>query len=246
MAPCCLNVDFMNENTYYPNYYGKAIVTETVTNKMIRNVYLWMCGALAITGLTAYYVATTPNILSWVFGNSWVFIGLIIAELALVIGLSAAINKISSVTATLMFILYSVVNGMTLSSIFVVYELGSIASTFFVTAGTFGVMSVYGSVTKKDLTKIGNLCIMAVIGLILATLVNLLIKSSVLELIVSCVGILVFVGLTAYDAQKIKGMLQGAEENEMTSKIAVLGALSLYLDFINIFLYLLRLFGRRN
>ncbi len=236
----------MNENTYYPNYYGKTVGTETVTNKMIRNVYLWMCGALAITGLTAYYVATTPNVLSWVFGNSWVFIGLIIAELALVIGLSAAINKISSFTATLMFILYSVVNGMTLSSIFVVYELGSIASTFFVTAGTFGVMAIYGSATKKDLTKIGNLCIMAVIGLILATFVNLLIKSSVLELIVSCVGILVFVGLTAYDAQKIKDMLQGAEENEMTSKIAVLGALSLYLDFINIFLYLLRLFGRRN
>ena len=145
-----------------------------------------------------------------------------------------------------MFALYSVLNGVTLSSIFLVYEIGSIATTFFVTAGTFGAMAIYGSVTKKDLTKVGNLCMMAVIGLIIATVVNLLIRSTMADMIISGVGVLVFVGLTAYDAQKIKNMLYGAEESEMTNKIAVLGALSLYLDFINLFLYLLRFFGRRK
>jgi FtsH-binding integral membrane protein len=145
-----------------------------------------------------------------------------------------------------MFALYSVLNGVTLSSIFLVYEIGSIATTFFVAAGTFGAMAIYGSVTKKDLTKVGNLCMMAVIGLIIATVVNLLIRSTMADMIISGVGVLVFVGLTAYDAQKIKNMLYGAEESEMTNKIAVLGALSLYLDFINLFLYLLRFFGRRK
>lgn len=235
----------MNEyyNAQYPSY---KTVDESVVNTMIRKVYVWMFGALAITGLTAFYVSGNEAAMSFVFGNAWTFIALIIAEFALVIGLSAAINKISALTATLMFILYSVINGMTLASIFIVYELGSIATTFFVAAGTFAAMALIGSVTKKDLTKVGNLCIMAVIGLIIATLVNLFVKSSVFELIVSFIGVLVFVGLTAYDAQKIKAMLYGAEENDTTSKVAVLGALSLYLDFINLFLYLLRIFGRRK
>lgn len=227
-------------------YASSIPVTHEETNTMLRKVYWWMFGALAITGLTAFYVATNTAIYNFVFGNSWTFIALIIAEFALVIGLSAAINKMSVLIATIMFLLYSVVNGMTLASIFVVYELGSIAMTFFITAGTFGIMAIVGSVTKKELTKIGNLCLMAVIGLIIAMLVNIFIKSTVLELVVSCIGVLVFVGLTAYDAQKIKAMLYGADENDTTSKIAVLGALSLYLDFINIFLYLLKLFGRRN
>ena len=135
---------------------------------------------------------------------------------------------------------------MALCTIFLVYELGSIASTFFVTAGTFGAMAIYGSVTKKDLTKVGNLCIMAVIGLIIATLVNLVIKSTMMEMIVSGVGVLVFVGLTAYDAQKIKGAFYGVAESEEANKFAVIGALNLYLDFVNLFLYLLRLFGRRK
>ena len=237
----------MNSNYYntpYQNIYGS--VSETVTNKMVRNVYLWMTAALAITGLVAYYVAGSQAILSALFSNGWTIFVLFFAEIGLVIGLSAAINKISALTATLMFALYSVLNGVTLSSIFLVYEIGSIATTFFVTAGTFGAMAIYGSVTKKDLTKVGNLCMMAVIGLIIATVVNLLIRSTMADMIISGVGVLVFVGLTAYDAQKIKNMLYGAEESEMTNKIAVLGALSLYLDFINLFLYLLRFFGRRK
>ena len=237
----------MNSNYYntpYQNIYGS--VSETVTNKMVRNVYLWMTAALAITGLVAYYVAGSQAILSALFSNGWTIFVLFFAEIGLVIGLSAAINKISALTATLMFALYSVLNGVTLSSIFLVYEIGSIATTFFVAAGTFGAMAIYGSVTKKDLTKVGNLCMMAVIGLIIATVVNLLIRSTMADMIISGVGVLVFVGLTAYDAQKIKNMLYGAEESEMTNKIAVLGALSLYLDFIILFLYLLRFFGRRK
>ena len=237
----------MNSNYYntpYQNIYGS--VSETVTNKMVRNVYLWMTAALAITGLVAYYVAGSQAILSALFSNGWTIFVLFFAEIGLVIGLSAAINKISALTATLMFALYSVLNGVTLSSIFLVYEIGSIATTFFVAAGTFGAMAIYGSVTKKDLTKVGNLCMMAVIGLIIATVVNLLIRSTMADMIISGVGVLVFVGLTAYDAQKIKNMLYGAEESEMTNKIAVLGALSLFLDFINLFLYLLRFFGRRK
>ena len=237
----------MNSNYYntpYQNIYGS--VSETVTNKMVRNVYLWMTAALAITGLVAYYVAGSQAILSALFSNGWTILVLFLAEIGLVIGLSAAINKISALTATFMFALYSIINGVTLSSIFLVYEIGSIATTFFVAAGTFGAMAIYGSVTNKDLTKVGNLCMMAVIGLIIATVVNLLIRSTMADMIISGVGVLVFVGLTAYDAQKIKNMLYGAEESEMTNKIAVLGALSLYLDFINLFLYLLRFFGRRK
>ena len=232
------------ENNYYYGYNTAAV--EKATNVMIKNVYLWMCGALAITGLTAYYVASSQAILSWMFSNAWIMIALIVAELGLVIGLSAAINRISALTATLMFLAYSVVNGMTLCTFFLVYELGSIASTFFVTAGTFGAMAIYGSVTKKDLTKVGNLCIMAVIGLIIATLVNLVIKSTMMEMIVSGVGVLVFVGLTAYDAQKIKETFYGVAESEEANKFAVIGALNLYLDFVNLFIYLLRLFGRRK
>ena len=138
------------------------------------------------------------------------------------------------------------VNGATLASIFVVYELGTIASAFFTTAATFGVMALFGAVTKRDLTKVGNICIMAVIGLIIAMLVNIFLKSSMFDLIISAVGVLVFTGLTAYDSQKIKELLYGQPENDTTIKISIIGALTLYLDFINLFLYILRFFGRRN
>lgn len=212
---------------------------------MMRKVYWWMSGALAITGLVAFYCAMNMWSLTWLF-KPGVFITLIIAELGLVIGLSAAIHRLSPLMATLMFLLYAVINGVVLSTIFLVYELGSIASTFLVTALTFTTMAVYGSVTKKDLTKLGSLCMMAVIGLVIALVVNLFLKSTVFEMIVSGIGVLVFVGLTAYDAQKIKALLYGAEYNDVSAKIAVYGALQLYLDFINLFLYLLRFLGRRR
>jgi hypothetical protein len=149
-------------------------------------------------------------------------------------------------TATLLFLLYSVLNGATLSSIFLIYSVDSIATTFFVTAGTFGVMALYGAVTKQDLSKLGNILVMALIGVIIATVVNLFLKNGLLDMVVSGIGVLVFVGLTAYDTQKIKLMLADAEAGETTEKIALLGALSLYLDFVNLFLHLLRFMGGRK
>ena len=214
---------------------------------LMRKVYVWMTLALVITGFTAYGVATSPGIQQLVFGNSIVMWGLIIAEFALVIGVSAAINKLSLTTATLMFILYSVINGALLSSIFLIYTASSIATVFFITAGTFGAMALVGYTTKTDLTSMGKILFMAFIGLVIATLVNLFVKSSGFTLILSYVGVLIFVGLTAYDSQKIKQMmLQAPDAGEGAQKLALLGALTLYLDFINLFIYLLRIFGKRE
>ena len=214
---------------------------------LMRKVYVWMTLALVITGFTAYGVATSPGIQQLVFGNSIVMWGLIIAEFALVIGASAAINKLSLTTATLMFILYSVINGALLSSIFLIYTASSIATVFFITAGTFGAMALVGYTTKTDLTSRGKILFMALIGLVIATLVNLFVKSSGFTLILSYVGVLIFVGLTAYDSQKIKQMmLQVPDAGESAQKLALLGALTLYLDFINLFIYLLRIFGKRE
>lgn len=214
---------------------------------LMRKVYLWMALALMLTGFTAYGVASSPAILMAIYTNSILLWGLVIAEFALVIGVSAAINRISLTTATLMFALYSVINGALLSSIFVIYTATSIASVFFVTAGTFAVMAVYGYVTKRDLTKLGNLLFMALLGIIIASVVNMFVKSSGFDLIISYVGVLIFVGLTAYDSQKIKEMMFAAPDaSESSQKLAVLGALDLYLDFINLFIYLLRIFGNRN
>jgi FtsH-binding integral membrane protein len=214
---------------------------------LMRKVYVWMTLALVITGFTAYGVATSPGIQQLVFGNSIVMWGLIIAEFALVIGVSAAINKLSLTMATLMFILYSVINGALLSSIFLIYTASSIATVFFITAGTFGAMALVGYTTKTDLTSMGKILFMALIGLVIATLVNLFVKSSGFTLILSYVGVLIFVGLTAYDSQKIKQMmLQAPDAGEGAQKLALLGALTLYLDFINLFIYLLRIFGKRE
>lgn len=214
---------------------------------LMRKVYLWMTMALVITGFTAYGVATSPAIMSAILMNKMLFFGLIIGEFALVIGLSAAINRLSLSTATLMFVLYSVINGATLSVIFLAYTMSSIANVFFITAGTFAVMAFIGYTTKKDLSGMGKMLMMALIGLIIATVVNLFLRSTGLQLIVSYIGVLVFVGLTAYDTQKIKQMLMMAEDTgETAQKIALLGALSLYLDFVNLFLYLLRIFGKRD
>ena len=179
--------------------------------------------------------------------NRLLFWGLIIAEFGLVIAISAAINKLSLTTATLLFVLYSVIIGATLSFIFAIYTMSSIASVFFITAGTFAVMAVIGYTTKKDLTSMGKILFMALIGIIIATVVNIFLKSTGLQMIVSYLGVLIFVGLTAYDSQKIKQMLLMAPDaSEGAQKIALLGALSLYLDFVNLFIYLLRIFGRRE
>ena len=214
---------------------------------LMRKVYVWMTLALAITGFTAYGVATSPGVMQAIYSNPVLFWGLIIAEFALVFGVSAAINRLSLTFATLMFVLYSVINGALLSYIFILYTASSISTVFFITAGTFATMAIIGYTTKTDLSSWGKILLMALIGLIIATIVNVFIKSTMFNLILSYVGVLIFVGLTAYDSQKIKQMLlQTPDASEGAQKIALLGALTLYLDFINLFIYLLRIFGKRE
>ena len=214
---------------------------------LMRKVYVWMTLALAITGFTAYGVATSPGILQAIYTNKILFWGLIIAEFALVIGVSAAINRLSLTTATLMFILYSIINGALMSYVFLAYTASSVATVFFITAGTFGAMALIGYTTKADLSSMGKILFMALIGMIIATIVNVFVKSDGLTTILSYIGVLIFVGLTAYDTQKIKQMLmQAPDASESAQKIALLGALTLYLDFINLFIYLLRIFGKRE
>lgn len=214
---------------------------------LMQKTYLWMTMALAITGLTAYIVAGNEMILNILFNFRAAIWILFIAEIGLVISLSAAIEKLSLTTATLMFIVYALLNGVTFSTLFLVYSLPSLATTFFVTAGTFGAMSAVGLFIKKDLSAIGRILIMALIGIIIATVVNIFLASTGLDVIITYLGVLIFVGLTAYDTQKIKNMFQMAPDaSAHTQKYAVLAALTLYLDFINLFLYLLRFFGNRK
>ena len=226
---------------------NKDYAMSTAFPALMRKVFVWMTLALAITGLTAYGVATSPTILSLIFSSKVTFFGLIIAEFALVFAISGAINRLSLSTATMLFILYSVINGATLSSIFFAFSVATIGKVFFITAGTFGAMALVGYTTKTDLTSMGKLLFMALLGIIIASVVNMFVASSGLDLILSYVGVLVFVGLTAYDTQKIKQMCQTAPDaGESAQKLALIGALSLYLDFINLFLYLLRIFGNNR
>lgn len=237
-------MDTLDQNLQQP-FSVEAIFAEQ--QRFIVKVYGWMCAALVLTGITAYIVATTPSIMQYVFTNLTVLYVLLGVELLMVIGLSSMINKMSANMATAVFVLYSVVNGLTLSFIFLVYTSGSIAFTFFITAATFGVMSAYGYFTKKDLTSWGNLLVMALFGLVIASIGNLFMKSDTLMWITTYAGILIFVGLTAYDTQRIKNTnIIGNEGTDEDRKEAIIGALTLYLDFINLFLKLLRLFGRRR
>lgn len=235
------------------NYFDTHTLTSNTASRaaqssLMRSVYVWMTLALVITGLTAMYVAKSMTLIQLMMENSLFFWGLLLAEVGVVVYLTARIHRMAFSTATVLFILYSLLNGVTLSVLFLVYTFSSIATTFFVTAGTFGAMALVGYVTRRDLSRIGSLCIMGVIGLIIASVVNLFLHNSMMDLVISCAGVLVFVGLTAYDAQKIKRLLmtEGMEVNETTQKIALLGAMTLYLDFINLFIYLLRLLGDRK
>ncbi len=214
---------------------------------LMRKVYVWMTMALAITGICAYGVAQSPSLMQLLFSNSMTIWVLFIAELGLVFYTTARIDKLSLTTATSLFVLYSALNGVTLSSIFAIYAGATIAKVFFITAGTFAAMAVYGYVTKADLSKMGQILFMALIGLIIATVVNIFLKSAMFDLILSYIGVGIFVGLTAWDSQKIKRMLAvQTDMSETAQKIALMGALTLYLDFINLFLYLLRIFGNRD
>lgn len=223
-------------------YQTTAKVTATT---LVRSVYMWMCTALLLTGATASLVAGSESLLNIVFSHSFVFWGLLIAQFGLVWAISAKVGSFSLPVLSGLFMLYSVLTGVTFSVFFLAFTAGSIASTFFITAGTFAVMSIYGYVTKADLTKIGNLCLMALFGIIIASVVNIFLESEMMYWIVTYIGVLVFIGLIAYDTQKIKA-LATLEENEHTQKLAICGALSLYLDFINLFIMLLRIFGQRK
>ena len=220
---------------------------QTIQATFINKVYAWMCLALTVTGFIAFRTAQSEALLGLIFGNSIILIGLIIFELGIVFWMSKNITNISSNMAIGLFMLYSALNGLTLSAILLVYTASSIASTFFITAGTFGAMSIYGYFTKKDLTSWGNLLFMALIGLIVASIVNIFWASSTMYWIITYAGVLIFVGLTAYDTQKIKNMsLELDAESEEGRKGAIMGALALYLDFINLFIMLLRIFGDRR
>lgn len=215
---------------------------------LIRKVYLWMTLALALTGLTAYYVAANEQWLFTIVQTPALYWGLLIGEVALVWILTSRIMRMSFATAGIMFAVFSILNGIVCSTLLLVYTETSIASTFLITAGTFGAMSLYGAFTKRDLTSWGRILFMALLGLIIATVVNCFVASSTLQWGLTYLGVLVFCGLTAYDTQKMKEILrqmEGTEQDGML-KMALLCSLSLYLDFINLFIYLLRIFGDRK
>ena len=213
----------------------------------ITKVYNWMALALFITGLVAYFTATTPSLMTAILGSKILFFGLIIGELALVIYLTRSINKLSRNTAIGAFLLYSVLNGLTMSVIFLAYTSNSIATTFYITAGTFAAMSFYGYTTKRDLTSIGNMAFMALIGIIIASVVNIFLQNEMMYWIISYLGVAIFVGLVAYDTQKLKEIgSKGFVNEDNMEKTSIMGALSLYLDFVNLFLFLLRIFGDRR
>lgn len=229
-----------NYQQYYSDNSGQAL--DTRVSQVMKRVYVKMFLGLLVTAFVSLWCVQTPAVISFFATNSWSMWVLIAIELGMVFAISGGINRLSSSTATLLFFLFAVVNGLMLFPIFFAYTSTSIAKTFFITAGVFGAMSVYGYFTSQDLTKIGSFLIMALFGLLICILVNIFLKSSTMEWIISFAGVLIFIGLTAWDTQQIKRMALMAP-TDTVSKLATLGALSLYLDFINLFLYLLRFFG---
>ncbi len=215
------------------------------TNSYLRGVYNWMSLGLALTAMVAYAVATTPAVAQVIFTNPILFWGLILAQFGLVLGLSGAVHRMSAAAATGLFLLYSALNGATLSSILMVYTAASVFKAFIVCTGMFAAMSIYGTVTKRDLTSMGSFLFMGLIGIIIASIVNIFMASPVLDFAISGIGVLIFTGLTAYDTQKLKMMGESAPMDDALAirRGTILGALTLYLDFINLFLFLLRFFG---
>jgi hypothetical protein len=221
-----------------------AVSAERVT-VFLRKVYGWMMVGLGVTAGVAFAVASSPALQGAVFGNKFLFFGLIIAELGLVFYLSARVQKLAPQTASILFLIYSALNGATLSMILLIYTGTSIATTFVVTAGMFGALALFGTTTKRSLAGVGQFFFMGLVGLILASVVGLFWQNDALQFVISVVGVLVFTGLTAWDAQRLKVMAATVPEDRMTS-YAVVGALALYLDFINLFLFLLRFMGGRR
>ncbi len=232
----------------YSQSNGSIVQSGSRLQTYMAQVYGWMTCGLLLTAAVAWFAANTPAVMMFVFSSKITFFGLIIAQLALVFVLSGMVHKLSPGMATTLFMLYSALTGLTLSSIFIAYTYSSIASTFVVTGGMFGAMSFYGYTTKRDLSRFGSLLFMALIGIILASLVNLWLKSTPLMWAITYIGVLVFVGLTAYDTQKLRNIGEQIDVNDSGTlrKYSIMGALTLYLDFINLFLMLLRILGNRR
>jgi uncharacterized protein len=237
------------------DYYGSnsssrgefpAQATLTITNSFLQRVFSIMALGLAITGLTAFGVAQSQEMVYALFGTPMRYV-IMFAPLAFILVLSFGIEKMSYAVATIVFASFSFVMGLSLSSIFLIYQMGSIASTFFVSSGMFGAMAIFGYTTKRDLTKLGSILFMALIGILLATLVNFFIKSTIMNLVISILGVIIFCGFTAYDMQRLKQMAgHASDSSDESRKLALIGALTLYLDFLNLFLFLLRLMGDRK
>ena len=235
----------MNPYNPYAQPAREARVSTDNSSAFLRKVYAYMAGGLLATALTATAVASSETLINIIVGNRIVFFGLLIGEFAMVVAFSALVNRISAAAAAALFFAYAVVNGLTMSVIFLSYTASSIGSTFFVTAGTFGAISAYGYATKRDLSGLGSFAMMGLFGLVIASVVNIFLGSTMIYWLTTFVGVIVFTGLTAYDTQKLKRFASASSPDEQ-SKVAVQGALMLYLDFINLFLYLLRLLGRRR
>jgi uncharacterized protein len=227
--------------------YSNGYELDQKTSSFMSGVYGWMSCALALTAGAAYYVASMPSICMYIYTHSAIIIGLMIFQVGLVIAIQALLNRISFATALVMFLVYATSLGVTLSSVFFVYTEGSILSTFLTTALTFGAMSLYGYMTKADLTSMGSMSMMVLIGLVIGMFVNMFLKSEHFDYILSGIGVVVFVLLTAYDTQKIKQLARfSIADHELVAKMTLIGALTLYLDFINLFLFLLRFMGQRR
>ncbi|MFP4522592.1 MAG: Bax inhibitor-1/YccA family protein [Fibrobacterota bacterium] len=231
-------------------YFGDshAAASSAVVRSFVQKVFMWMAFALLITAAVALQVVSSPSLRQAIFGARFVFFGLIILELGLVFFLSARIGKMSAGAATAAFVGYSALNGLTISAVLLAYTSASVASTFLITAGMFGAMSIYGFITKRDLSNLGSIFMMGLIGIILASVVNIFLHSETIYWIVTYAGVAIFTGLVAYDTQKIKRMSSMVEQgSDNEHKAAIMGALALYLDFVNLFIMLLRIFGdRRN
>jgi hypothetical protein len=233
----------------YPRSNGSIVErANSGIQAYMAQVYGWMTCGMLLTAFVSWYAANTPAILNFIFSSQITFFGLIIVQLGLVFVISGMVNRLNGTVATALFMLYSALTGLTLSSIFIAYTYSSIASTFVVTAGMFGAMSLYGYTTKRDLSGFGSMLFMALIGIVLASLVNIWLKSTALMWAITYIGVVVFVGLTAYDTQKLKAMGEqlNSDDKDSFRKYAIVGALTLYLDFINLFLMLLRIFGNRR
>lgn len=229
------------------NYVSTQTTESSVVATLFKSLYMQMAAALTVTGLVAYFLSQSANFWYFLAENPSIIWIALFAQLGLVVWMSAGLMRMSMTMATMLFILYSVLMGVTMSSIFMVYTMSSIASVFFITAGMFLTMSILGYVTRLDLTKLGSLLFMALIGLLIASVVNIFLGSEMLYWIVSYAGVIIFTGLAAFDTQKIKQMfIQYGAADEMGNKIALFGALTLYLDFINLFLFLLRILGDRR